>query len=42
MKGVWKGKSRVKKLEEKILSARITQGVPFHVGYHAWKRRWIK
>ena len=43
MKGVWKGKPGVKKIEkEKMLSVRITQGIPFHTGYHTWKKRWIK
>ena len=43
MNGVWKGKLRVKKLEkEKMLSVKITQGVPFHVECHTWKMRWIK
>ena len=43
MNGVWKGKLRVKKLEnDKMLSTRITQGVPLHVGRYTWKKRWIK
>ena len=43
MKGVWKGKLRVKKLEkEKMLNARTTKGEQLYVGCHTWKRRWIK
>ena len=35
MKDTWKDKPRVKKLEkEKMLSVRISQGVPLHKGYH--------
>ena len=43
MKGVWKGKLKVKKLEkEKMLSVRTIQGVPLHKGCHNWRGRWIK
>ena len=43
MYNVWKGKLKDKKLEkEKMLSVRITQGVPLYVGCHTWKMRWIK
>ena len=39
MNDAWKGKLRVKKLEnEKILSARTIQGVLFHVRCHTWTR----
>ena len=43
MKGMWKGKLRVKKLEkEKMLNVRTVQGEQLRVGCHTWKRRWIK
>ena len=42
MKDTQKGKPRVKKIEEEILSLKASQGVPLHEGCHNWRGRWIR
>ena len=42
MKGEWKGRLKVKKLEkEKMFSARTTQEGQHRIGCHTWKWKWI-
>ena len=42
MKDIQKGKPRVKKIEEEMLSPITSQVTSLREGYHIWRGRWIK
>ena len=42
MKDTWKEKSRVKKIDEEMLSPKTSQRVSLHEGCHTWRGIWIR